>query len=159
VTEWFIFLAERAFVQLNHGVDLYAVLRGHLWLERDVLDLLQLRIPNESQKRGFLKRIKLARKHGLLNEGDFAFLKALNDVRNSFAHDLERETLSREDDDVLFGTSSDQLRALYARLTVDVDEPEFNRAEGLRFRGLIAAMHIRLLEVVEKEKTARDSRA
>lgn len=148
------FIAQRALSQLNHAVDLYAVLRGHLWLERDVLELLQLRNPNESPRRSFNEKIHRAKARGLIEETDFMFLEALNNVRNGFAHKLDRETLTREDDDDLFAASGDAIRTLYARLTVEVEEPETERARGLRFRGLIAAMHIRLLQRISNDRAA-----
>jgi hypothetical protein len=151
----FTLLAQPALRQLNHGVDLYAVLRAHLWLERDVLSLLRVGSPKENPKRGFYKKIERARKRGVLGESDFAFLAALNDVRNGFAHDLERETLTRSDDDALFDVSSEVIRTLYARLTVEVEEPETSRAEGLRFRGLLAAMHLHLSQRILDLKAGR----
>jgi len=150
--DWFSHVAKRTLAQLNHSVDLYAVLRGQLWMEQDVLDLLRVGSPEENCKLGFRKMIGRARKRGLLDEADVTFLKALYKVRNCFAHELERETLTRKDDDYLFEASDETIRILYAGLTVEVEEPETSRGEGLRFRGLIAAMHVRLLKLIARLK-------
>lgn len=85
--------------------DLGVVLRGHLYVEHVLDEMLGLMVAYPTALKGlrlsFQRKVGLARALGLLLRGEEKPLLALNSVRNAYAHDL-RAVLSPSQVDVLY---------------------------------------------------------
>ncbi|WP_255792311.1 hypothetical protein [Mycobacteroides abscessus] len=71
------------------------LLRGHLWLENAVIDLITVGIHNPEplkiDRMTFANKVNLAEALGLLGPGEASTLRAFNRIRNRLAHDLHGE--------------------------------------------------------------------
>lgn len=84
------------FVEHTRGRSVVEVLlRGHLWLENAVIDLIEADVANPAplklDRMTFSNKVNLAEALGLLGPGDAATLRAFNKIRNRLAHDLHGE--------------------------------------------------------------------
>ncbi|KRF46414.1 hypothetical protein ASG98_17755 [Bacillus sp. Soil531] len=84
------------FVQeANNNNILYAILRGHLHIEREIVKLLNLKLENPKQilshNFGFVNKIRLAVALGLIDVESMEAYIAFNTVRNKYAHQLDYE--------------------------------------------------------------------
>jgi hypothetical protein len=69
------------------------VLRGHLYIENELNNLLKKFIPNSAilklNKQGFYKKLELALALDLIEKEHFDSLEYLNELRNNYAHNLK----------------------------------------------------------------------
>ncbi|QTL51297.1 hypothetical protein [Priestia aryabhattai] len=84
------------FVQeANSENTLYAILRGHLYIEREIVKLLNLKLENPKQilnnNFGFANKIRLAAALGFIETDSMEAYIAFNTVRNKYAHQLNYE--------------------------------------------------------------------
>lgn len=84
------------FVEHTRGRSVVEVLlRGHLWLENAVIDLIEADVANPAalnmDRMTFANKVNLAEALGLLSPGDAATLRTLNKIRNRLAHNLHGE--------------------------------------------------------------------
>jgi len=84
------------FVQeANSENTLYAILRGHLYIEREIVKLLNLKLENPKQilnnNFGFANKIRLAAALGFIEADSMEAYIAFNTVRNKYAHQLNYE--------------------------------------------------------------------
>jgi hypothetical protein len=75
-------------VESDKKEDLIAVLRAHLYLEIGLSSLLLANNPKASlnQRDGFDAKLKQVEAGGLLDAGEIATFRAINNLRNRFAH-------------------------------------------------------------------------
>lgn len=71
------------------------LLRGHLWLENALIDLIEAEVANpqplKKRRISFFNRVNLAESLGLLVPSDVATLMKINSIRNRLAHNLHGE--------------------------------------------------------------------
>ena len=71
------------------------LLRGHLWLENALIDLIVAEVANpvplKMDRMTFANKVNLAEALGLLGPTDAGTLRAFNRIRNRLAHDLHGE--------------------------------------------------------------------
>lgn len=71
------------------------LLRGHLWLENALIELIEAEVANpvplKLDRMTFANKANLAEALGLLGSTDAGTLRALNKIRNRLAHDLHGE--------------------------------------------------------------------
>lgn len=79
--------------EANDKNTLYAILRGHLYIERELVKLLNLKLENPqhilNHNFGFVNKIRLAVALGLLDIESMEAYIAFNTVRNKYAHQLD----------------------------------------------------------------------
>jgi hypothetical protein len=103
--------AERKFYEsLVHDEGLIAVLRGHLYVEVLLHDVLRARLGSNTDAiiKGldFFAKYALARRLLLITKQHARELQALGELRNSFAHTFDR-MLTVEDDEKMFKAVDD----------------------------------------------------
>jgi hypothetical protein len=110
----------RSFAESVTGdLDMPAVLRGHLYLERAMFALL---LQSEPGREKHFKRLKFSKKvaaleaKGIVSADVIAGIRAINDIRNEFAHELERINLTAEDDKAVETTTTGALRFIMENL-------------------------------------------
>lgn len=71
------------------------LLRGHLWLENALIDLIEAEVRNakplNTERMSFANKVNLAESLGLLGSSDAKTLRKVNGIRNRLAHDLHGE--------------------------------------------------------------------
>ena len=93
-------LQQRFFDAISNDDDLIAVLRGHLYVESAVNDLLAILFPGADVLIGDLtyeQKVRRLRKATSVPSMLGTLLKALGELRNSFAHSLERRLTQADD--------------------------------------------------------------
>jgi len=84
---------------LQHEVGLVAVLRGHLYVEGAIEQLLLAEVPGSEvllHRLPFFRKLKAAKKLGIVSAECANAAKALSEVRNGFAHDFGARGSERE---------------------------------------------------------------
>jgi hypothetical protein len=88
------FLSELANIILTND-DLGAVLRLQLFIERNLERLLILHHPESIgpffEELSFMQKARIARAYDLIQKADVTALQAVAELRNEFAHDLDRK--------------------------------------------------------------------
>lgn len=71
------------------------LLRGHLWLENALIDLITVEVSNpeplKMDRMTFANKVNLAEALALLGPGEASTLRGVNKIRNRLAHDLHGE--------------------------------------------------------------------
>lgn len=98
---------------INAQTPLELVMRGHLWIESRMIDLLNDIVPFPSRidfgRFTFPQKVALVAAHGGLDDDDVAAYLKLNSMRNKVAHRLDA-ALSAEDEVALINCLSPVLR-------------------------------------------------
>lgn len=143
---------------LNKESPLELVLRGHLWIESQLIELLSIVVPFpeavDFSRFSFPQKVALAAAHGFIAPDETAAYLKLNSLRNKVAHRLNA-ALSEQDATDLINCLSTHLR--HASM---VDEPKVvGEPWPNKLRHIIASLRIRLqvqqgryIESVEKGK-------
>jgi|CXWL01.1.fsa_nt_gi hypothetical protein len=82
---------------LSQTDPILILLRAHLYSEAAMKNLIQLRLPqgqvvvNKEARLTYSQKLLLVQALGILDPRVIAAFKALNKVRNEFAHDIDRE--------------------------------------------------------------------
>jgi hypothetical protein len=147
----------RFFDAIVSDEDLIAVLRGHLYVEADVTDLLVGLFPGSSELLDdltYFQKVRRLKKSMELPPGVAATLEALGTLRNSFAHNLDR-VLREDDDQRFFSILGDDFKPSVQRL---VDMNAFPQPSGGMVRACIIVVHtglaaLRLRPTREEEQT------
>jgi hypothetical protein len=88
---------------------LYLILRGHLYIENELIDLIDGYIPNaqklDLKKMSFYNKSKLALSLNLVDEETLKALLDLNDIRNNYAHNLRYQVSEEEIDNLRLNIS------------------------------------------------------
>jgi|GEM_PF-7091246 len=131
------------FVAITSDEDLVAVLRGHLYIEADVNELLAHHFPASQaliDDLSYEQKIRRLRKSMELPRDVATLMKALGELRNAFAHNLER-SLTAEDDSRFFDSLDP-----YFKPGVDsmIAKGAFPKAEGARVRACVLVLHTAL---------------
>jgi len=79
------------------GDDLTAVLKSHLYLEREMERRIKKHVPDVLKKRPmFSRKIDVLAKAGLIDAATEQMLRAVNQVRNEFGHDLSVDRITED---------------------------------------------------------------
>jgi hypothetical protein len=131
----------RFFDAIASDDDLVAVLRGHLYVEADVMDILGSLSPDDSASLDdvvYAKKVaRLKKKMPDLPPGVVATLEALGSLRNAFAHDLER-ALTHDDDERFFALLADDFKPSVLEL---IRRGAFPQTHGAMVRASIIVLH------------------
>lgn len=92
---------EKFFEEIEYRNDnLYLILRGHLYLEAELLKLLETNIPNhkilELSKMTFYNKVILVTALNIIDEKSMEALLELNTIRNKYAHNLNYKIKKEE---------------------------------------------------------------
>ncbi|WHM32975.1 hypothetical protein OH540_24205 [Streptomyces sp. BPPL-273] len=128
---------------INAESPLELVMRGHLWIESRLIDLLHDIVPFPDRidfdRFTFPQKVALVAAHGGLEGDDVAAYLKLNSMRNKVAHRLDA-ALSSEDEVALINCLSASLRH-----SSMVDDPSVSsKSWPYSLRHIMAAMIIRL---------------
>jgi hypothetical protein len=133
--------SSRWLADLNSQSPLELVLRGHLWIESRMIDVLCAAVPYPDRidlsRFTFPQKVSLVAAHGVLDTEDVPAYLKINTLRNKVAHRLDA-ALTAEDEAALVNCLSDTLR----RASM-IDEPR--AAQGpwpYALRRIMAAMII-----------------
>src|SRR5579864_1516973 len=81
--------------QLSGATPLETLLRGHLWVEAELIAALEDILPFPSQidlgRVSFPQKVSLVAAHGFIRPGDVPAYMKLNSLRNKVAHNLAAE--------------------------------------------------------------------
>lgn len=137
---------QRFFASLVTDDDMIAVLRGHLYVEADVIDLLEGLFPGADtliDDLTYEQKVRRLRKAMDLPPDLATLLKALGELRNSFAHTLDR-ALTEADDQRFFDALSS-----YFKPGVDdlIRKGAFPDRPGGRVRAAILVLHTGLCAI------------
>ena len=147
----------RFFAAIASDDALIAVLRGHLFVEADVTCLLAQLFPGAEaliDDLSYEQKIRRLKKAVTLPVGISTSLKALGELRNAFAHNLERD-LTEADDARFFGALGEEYKPEVQELIAHGAFPE---GPGARVRASIIVLHtglsaLRLALHPERDKT------
>jgi hypothetical protein len=122
-------------------------LRGHLWIEKFLIELLEAEVPNPSPLRldrmNFASKVNLGEALNLLSPTDAASLRVLNSLRNRLAHDLEGEPTLADVKRLEAGLSESQtalaLKVAQAEVHNDGELP-FDPDEIVRLSAVVLAI-------------------
>jgi len=107
-----------AWVVLNDE-PLIAVLRGQMFIEAAVEDLIGIAVKNADYllaEMDFYSKVRAAKSMGMLYRRDETALQAVAKLRNEFAHDIQRRTLTEEDDKAMVVALKGEYREAYDRI-------------------------------------------
>lgn len=119
---------------------LVAVVRGHLYVEADVNHLLELHFPNASpliDDLTYEQKIRRLRKSVALPSSIVTLLKALGELRNAFAHSLDR-SLTEADDARFYGALEPDFKPGVDDM---INHGAFPPGPGARVRSAIIILH------------------
>jgi len=131
---------QRFFGSMASDEDLVAVLRGHLFVEADVTGLLEQLFPGAGELIDDLtyeQKIRRLKKAMVLPSDVATLLKALGELRNIFAHDLDR-SLTEADDTRFFAALGEQFKPGVLDL---IRRGAFPDGPGARVRAAIIVLH------------------
>lgn len=131
---------QRFFDSIASDEDLIAVLRGHLFVEADVTGLLEQLFPGASELIDDLtyeQKIRRLKKAAAVPSDVATLLKALGELRNAFAHDLDK-SLTEAEDARFFAALNEQFRPGILDL---IRRGAFPDRPGARVRGAIIVLH------------------
>jgi hypothetical protein len=98
---------------LNADDPLALVTRGHLYVEAALIKQIEAVIVDkkafDSARLPFLTKVKLAVALGKVDRADVGGFKAMNELRNGFAHNVETK-LTKQDEENLYNTLSPSQR-------------------------------------------------
>jgi len=118
------------------------VLRGHLWIEASMNELLARSLPRidllKDARLSFNQRLALCGALGLVSDSDTAVIKRLNAIRNRLAHQVETN-LSEKDQNDLISVASPEL----LRIAGLDGEREFPAGVGRIVAALVMGLHSR----------------
>ncbi len=108
---------DQFYEDVGNGTVFEVVLRGHLWVESELLRSLEAALPfpalAELDRIAFGHKVALVAAHGLMKPDERSGFQRLNLMRNRLAHRLDGEFTERDE--------SDLLNALGARHRANVD--------------------------------------
>jgi len=146
---------ERLFLDNIEKKDpLQIVVRGHLFLENELIHLLESTFPQmnclEPSDLRFPMKVKLVGALGLLHKESISIYLMFNSLRNKFAHRLDMEITSEEIEKLINSLSKQQLYIFEKRNKDNKNEEDY--IENLR--DIISIMFVELMSAVEdiKEK-------
>lgn len=119
---------------------LVAVLRGHLYVEADVNHLLEQLFPNASpliDDLTYEQKIRRLRKATALPASIATLLKALGELRNAFAHSLDR-SLTEADDARFYAALESEFKPGVDDM---INRGAFPPGPGARVRTAIIVLH------------------
>ena len=128
-----------------------AVIRGHLYIEGLLSEMLHAMIPDFANmidnEMGFAAKMQAALFSRHIPVDFMRPLVVINNLRNSFAHKLDRTPLTMDDDNGLNGSLSSEMRSLYNVVTKGMDESAF--VPGLKcIFGIVAVYSVLLTKVL-----------
>jgi hypothetical protein len=119
---------EEAFLKvIFHDEPLIAVLRGQMFVEVAVEDLIRIVVTNADYlfaEMDFNDKVRAAKNMRLLNKRDDTALQAVARLRNQFAHRPDRERLTEDDDKKMLGALRDEYRIAYDELVTKLGREE-----------------------------------
>lgn len=144
---------ERLFLDNIEKIDpLQIVVRGHLFLENELIHLLESTFPQkdclDSSELRFPVKIRLVGALGLLPQESIAVYLAFNSLRNKFAHRLNMEVTLDEINKLINSLSKQQSYVFWQRnknTNIEVDYIEC-------LRDIISIMFVELMSAVENIK-------
>lgn len=146
---------ERLFLDNIEQKDpLQIVVRGHLFLENELIHLLESIFPQKDcldpSDLRFPMKVKLVGALGLLPKESLSIYLKFNSLRNKFAHRLDMEITSEEIEKLINSLSKQQLYIFEKRNKDNKNEEDY--IENLR--DIISIMFVELMSAVEdiKEK-------
>ena len=117
----------RSFTEaIIHDVELVVVLRGHLYLERAIFALLCKSEPgrvDHFKGMTFSQKVTALQPKGLVPDEAIKGIRAINRIRNEFAHQLERTDLTADDDRNVEATLTGPLAPMIAWMVRDEPFP------------------------------------
>lgn len=119
---------------------LVAILRGHLYVEADVNHLLEQLFPNASAliyDLTYEQKIRRLRKSTTLPRSIATLLKALGELRNAFAHSLDR-AVTEADDARFYDALENDFKPGVNEL---ISREAFPSGPGARVRAAIIVLH------------------
>ncbi|MGA3038170.1 MAG: hypothetical protein ABSE64_11885 [Vulcanimicrobiaceae bacterium] len=131
---------QRFFTSLVADDDIIVVLRGHLYIEADINDLLEACFPGSAaliEDLTYEQKVRRLRKSTTIPSDIATLLKAVGELRNSFAHSRDR-TLTQVDDDRFFGAMSEYYKPGVIDL---IRKGAFPDRPGARVRAAILVLH------------------
>jgi hypothetical protein len=137
------------------GDSLAAVLRGHLHIERAIRELILLQVPGAEpilHRMMFKGLLSTAWRMKLFDKPTFTALEALNTLRNTFAHELERDELTEQDDKAIVAVLSPAMKHEYDRM---YPRAKLDEKPGKNTRLAITAMLLILRGQVADTKSAK----
>ena len=117
----------RSFTEaIIHDVELVVVLRGHLFLERAIFALLCKSEPGRNKHfkdMSFSQKVTALQPKELVPKEAIKGIRAINRIRNEFAHQLERTELSQDDDLNVEKSMTGPIAPMFARMVKDEPFP------------------------------------
>lgn len=144
---------ERLFLDNIEKKDpLQIVVRGHLFLENELIHLLESTFPQmnclDPSDLRFPMKVKLVGALGLLHKESISIYLMLNSLRNKFAHRLDMKITSEEIEKLINSLSKQQLYT-FEKINKD-NKNEEDYLENLR--DIISIMFVELMSAVENIK-------
>lgn len=137
------------FVDVGDGSAFETVLRGHLWVEGELLRSLEAALPFPGRvdldRIPFTQKVALVAAHGLMRDDEQAGFRRLNTLRNRMAHRLDA-ALTEQDEADLCNALGGRHRGHLAALRESEFPQEF--PHGIKYA--LTAMCIQLQ--VDREK-------
>ena len=144
---------ERLFLDNIEKTDpLQIVVRGHLFLENELIHLLESTFPQmnclDPSDLRFPMKVKLVGALGLLHKESISIYLMFNSLRNKFAHRLDMKITSEEIEKLINSLSKQQLYIFEKRNKDNKNEEDY--LENLR--DIISIMFVELMSAVEDIK-------
>jgi hypothetical protein len=132
------------FTTLVDDADLVAVLRGHLYIEAMLTEIIATKYAGAApvvRWLDFWRKVRIARENKLIESEDAAALQVLGNVRDSFAHLPIKVDMTAADDDAMHKTMKSQpLLERYETFSGMMIPPESTRP-GRKVRAAIGALY------------------
>lgn len=131
------------------------LLRGHLWMENLVNDILDVQIVDSTtldlDRMGFRQKIDIAQAFGFISQEDGRALRELNRLRNRLAHNLWAEPSESDIRNLIGFLAGPTKEAFDAVMAVpEVIEQSDSRFFHLRYWFFCYAMHLDYLCTMKK---------
>lgn len=114
----------------SHDELMVVVLKAHMFIEQELFQLLEKVMANPKSLRAkfLLDKLLLAHGFGLIDDDIFSSLKKLNDIRNSYAHNLNFEMGEKELDSLISPLSKKSKQELLEDIDLykEDGEPDLN---------------------------------
>ncbi|MBM7606001.1 hypothetical protein JOC75_004029 [Metabacillus crassostreae] len=91
--------------EINNDTDLYKIIRGHLFIESKMINLIEFMLPFPEainiNRMNFSTKIDLCISLGVIRKDEKECYKKFNIVRNDIAHNLDKEITEHEVDKII----------------------------------------------------------
>ncbi len=133
---------EKLITDLNSEDDVGLLLRGHLYIERELVRLLEFHLKHpdlfDTESINFPKKIYLAGAMGILTTDEIKPYMVLNKLRNQLAHNLDSQIMEKDIRGLVEALNERQL----TMMSVAIEARPPQDREGLRHCILILFLYL-----------------